>query len=101
MLAPTSTSIYLLVYFALVLGRLGHLSVLLASDFLLLDVFESGEKLVEVHGVGEVEEGEVLDRGYFCHKSITHLVGFLLYIFLIVFKTNEVGLLNEIGLLIG
>ena len=87
--------------FCRILQSLGHLSVFLSSHFLNLNFFESAEQLVQVHGIGQIEEGEIGNGGDLGHHPISLLIGLLLYVLLVVLEANQVSLLYEVRFLIG
>ena len=90
----------LFIYLALILQGFRHFSLVLPRYLLLLYLLQPGEQLVQMHRIGQVEEGQVRDRRHFCHESLAHLVWLLLDVLLVVFETDQISLLNEIRLLI-
>ena len=66
-----------------------------------LNFFESTEQLVQVHWVGQIEEGEIRNRRDLGHHPISLLIVFLLYVFLVVLEADQISLLYEVCFLIG
>lgn len=87
---------HLLVYLALILQCFWHFSLVLASNLLLLDVFQPREQLVEVHGVRQVEESQIRHGRHLGDEALPQLVWLLFDIFLVVLQTYQVGLLDDV-----